>query len=79
MRSHIEIVEATRIDVSEGMSWKKLKEKYIYLWKKKSKQSKHVKLGRENRPRIILVSVFTVFTGTPNNIQTWLQGNQNHA
>lgn len=38
--------------------------------KKKSKQSKHVKLGRENRPRIILVSVFTVFTGTPNNIQT---------
>lgn len=78
MRSHIEIVEATRIDVSEGMSWKKLKDTYIYRWKK-SKQSKHVNLGRENRPRIILVSVFTGFTGTPINIQTWLQGNQNHA
>lgn len=31
MRSHIEIVKATRIDVSEGRSWKKLKDKYIYL------------------------------------------------
>lgn len=54
-------------------------EGHIHLPLKKSKQSKHVNLGRENRPRIILVSVFTGFTGTPINIQTWLQGNQNHA
>lgn len=39
MRSHIEIVEATRIDVSEGMSWKKLKDTYIYRWKKANNQS----------------------------------------
>lgn len=45
-------------------------EGHIHLPLKKSKQSKHVNLGRENRPTIILVSVFTSFTGTPNNIQT---------